>query len=112
MKHLVSVKNKTNKMKKKKYLHTQFVKFLLESESQAQKELDEIEKEIEDSDSDEVIIPVKKGNKLKEVEIDDEVDDDENDDEMDADKVIEKLIQQKNKYKQEYENILHGRKRK
>ena len=36
MKHLVSVKNKTNRMKKKKYLHTQFVKFLLESESQAQ----------------------------------------------------------------------------
>jgi molybdopterin-biosynthesis enzyme MoeA-like protein len=112
MKHLVSVKNKTNRMKKKKYLHTQFVKFLLESESQAQKELDEIEKEFDDSDSDEVIIPVKKGNKLKEVEIDDEVIDDEIDDEMDADKVIEKLILQKNKYKQEYENILRGRKRK
>jgi hypothetical protein len=101
-------------MKKKKYLHTQFVKFLLESESQSQKELDELEKEFDDSDNDEVIIPVKKGNKLKEVEVDDEVSDDEvsDDDEMDADEVIEKLIQQKNRYKREYENILHGRKRK
>jgi hypothetical protein len=100
-------------MKKKKYLHTQFVKFLLESESQAQKELDKLEKDYDESDDDEIIITSKKDKKSQE-EVDDldEVGDEEEVDEMDADKIIERLIQQKNRYKKEYENILLGRKRK
>ena len=103
-------------MKKKKYLHTQFVKFLIESERQAQIESDELEKENDDRENDELDIPFKKGIKMKEVDNSVEV---ENDDEMDADKVIENLIQQKNKLiqrqikdNQEYEDILHGRTRK
>jgi hypothetical protein len=100
-------------MKKKKYLHTQFVKFLLESESQAQKELDKLEKDYDESDDDEIIITSKKDKQSQEeIEDNDEVIDDEEVDEMDADKIIERLIQQKNRYKREYENILLGRKRK
>jgi hypothetical protein len=100
-------------MKKKKHLHTQFVRFLIESENklQAQKEIEEVQKNFEESDDDEVILPVKKDKKEKEI-IDDEVIDDEVIDDESADEVIERLIQQKNRYKKEYENILYGRKRK
>ncbi len=97
-------------MKKKKYLHTQFVKFLLESDRQAQIELDELEIENDEEMNDEEIVPDKKGYKIKEVENSVEVDED--DEEMNADKVIEKLIQQRNKVNQEYGDILHRRGRK
>jgi hypothetical protein len=100
-------------MKKKKYLHTQFVKFLLESDRQAQIELDELEIENDEEMNDEEIVPDKKGYKMKEVENSVEVDEvDEDDEEMNADKVIEKLIQHRNKVNQEYGDILHRRTRK
>jgi hypothetical protein len=110
--NLFLTKNKEFIMKKKKHLHTQFVRFLIESENklQAQEELEEVQKDFEESDDDEVILPSKKDKKVQEP-IDDENADEVIDDEN-ADEVIEKLIQQKNRYKREYENILYGRKRK
>jgi len=110
MKQLVSTKKKENGMKKKKYLHTQFVKFLNENERQAQIELDKLEIENDEEMNDEEIVPDKKGYKMKEVENSVEVDED--DEEMNADKVIEKLIQHRNKVNQEYGDILHRRTRK
>jgi len=82
-------------MKKKRYLQTNFVKFLIESERQSQKELeDEIQKEIQDED---------------EIQIEDEIQDE---DEFDSDKIIERLIQRRKKLSKEYDNIMQGRKRK
>lgn len=86
-------------MKRKRHLHTEFVKFLIESEGQAQKDKEKKEIEIEETEIDEVLPD------------DIERDEDEGDEDLDADKIIEKLIQRQNKYKKEYENILQGRKR-
>jgi hypothetical protein len=81
-------------MKKKQYLHTEFLKFLIESEVLKRKEKVGVEKD---------------KTELDEVLPDKEIEDD-TEDELDADKVIEKLIQRQNKYKKEYEDILYGRK--
>ena len=85
-------------MKRKRYLHTKFVKFLIESERQAQKEIqDEIEEdEVQELDADEV---------------QDEIEEDEVQ-ELDADEVIERLVQSHKKLKKEYDDIVYGRKRK
>ncbi len=71
-------------MKRKNYLQTKFIKFLIESENQAE--------------NDEIIDEVKP----------DEV---ENDD-LDADEIIEHLIQKQKNISQEYDDLLYGRKRK
>jgi uncharacterized membrane protein len=75
-------------MKRKKYLHTKFLKFLIESEKQAQKENDE-------NESDE--------QEIQDVEIQDETN---------ADEIIESLIQRQKNISKEFDDILHGRTRK
>lgn len=77
-------------MKRKEYIQTQFIKFLIDSEKQ-QKENDKIEE-------------------VKPDEV--ETDEVQNEDELDADEIIERLIQRKNNISQEYDDLLHGRKRK
>lgn len=78
-------------MKRKKYLHTNFLKFLIESERQAQKEVqDEIEED----------------------EVQSEIEDEDEVQELDADEIIERLVQSHKKLKKEYDDIVSGRKRK
>ena len=86
-------------MKRRKHLHTEFVKFLIESEGQAQKEMEKKEVEVNETEIDEVLPDEFEGNE------------DEEDDELNADKIVKKLIQNQKKYKKEYEDILQGRKR-
>ena len=81
-------------MKRKKYLHTNFLKFLIESERQAQKE---VQNEIEE---DEV------------QELEDEIEEEDEVQELDADEIIERLVQSHKKLKKEYDDIVSGRKRK
>ena len=68
-------------MKRQKYLQTKFLKFLIESEQQAQKETDE-----------------------------EENDDEIQDENIDADEVIESLYERLKKTSQEYDDIIYGRK--
>jgi hypothetical protein len=86
-------------MKKRKHLHTEFVKFLIESEGQGQREKEKKEIEIEETEIEEVLPDEIEGKE------------DEEEDELNADEIIEKLIQKQNKYKKQYEDILQGRKR-
>ncbi len=60
-------------MKRKRYLHTKFVKFLIESERQAQKEIqDENEEdEVQELDADEVIERLVQSHKKLKKEYDD-----------------------------------------
>jgi hypothetical protein len=75
--------------RRKNYLHTKFIKFLVESEKQKLREVETDEVE----DADEV-----------------ETDEVETDEVEDADEVIERLTQRlKNSYK-EFDDIIHGRK--
>jgi len=57
MKHFVSQENKIIEMKRKKYLQTKFIKFLIENEKQSENENDDIIDEVEndDLDADEII---------------------------------------------------------
>lgn len=73
-------------MKRKNYLQTKFIKFLIESENQAENENDEI---IEEVKPDEV----------------------ENDD-LGVDEIIEHLIQKQKNISKEYDDIISERKRK
>ena len=83
-------------MKRKKYLHTNFLKFLIESERQAQKEVqDEIEEDEVQPD-----------------EVQDEIEEEDEVQELDADEIIERLVQSHKKLKKEYDDIVSGRKRK
>ena len=76
-------------MKRKNYLHTKFLKFLIESEKQSQKENDEIDE----------VLPN-----------DIENDEDEIQNNMDADEVIERLVQKLKNSSKEYDDIIYGRK--
>jgi hypothetical protein len=82
--------------RRKNYLHTKFIQFLIESENQRLND----DKVIDDENDDEVI----------DDENDDEVIDDENDDS--ADEVIERLVNKLKNTSKEYDDIIYGRKRK
>lgn len=74
-------------MKKRKYIYTQFVKYLIESEKQ-KKENDEVEEvKPDDIETDEVF-----------------------QDDLDADEIIERLIQKLKNSSKEYDDIIYGRK--
>lgn len=81
-------------MRKKKYLHTNFLKFLVESERQQTQ--DEVQDEVQELDTDEV------QNETEEDEVQ----------ELDADEIIERLVQSHKKLKKEYDDIISGRERK
>jgi hypothetical protein len=86
--------------RRKNYLHTNFIKFLIESES---KDIDDEVKADEVIDDENIDDEVKA----------DEVIDDENiDDEVKADEVIERLLTKLKKVSDEYDDIVCGRKRK
>ena len=65
---------------KKNYLETNFIKFLIESEKEAQNEVDADEVDADEVDAD------------------------------DADEVIEKLLEKLKNTSKEYDDIIHGRK--
>jgi hypothetical protein len=75
-------------MKRKNYLHTKFLKFLIESEKESQKENDDIDK----------VLP------------DDIENDDDTENDLDADDVIERLYERIKKTSKEYDDIIYGRK--
>jgi pantothenate kinase len=85
-------------MRRRRNLHTRFIQFLMESEKS---NLNQFKDE---TDMEEV---EKIGDTME-----DEVDADDEKDEVDADEVIERLVQKLNKSKKEYDDIIHGRKRK
>jgi hypothetical protein len=85
-------------MKKKRYLQTNFLKFLIESERQVQKEKEKVEVE-----------------NPEKVEVEDEnpeMVEDETEENISADEIIENLIQKHKNISKEYDDILYGRKRK
>ena len=77
--------------RRKNYLHTKFIKFLVENEKQILKDTDEVDTDKVDTD-----------------EVDtNEV---ENDDDLDADEVIESLYEKIKRTSKEYDDIIYGRK--
>lgn len=77
-------------MKRKKYLHTKFLNFLIESEKQSQKENEESIDEVLPDDI--------------------ENEDDEIQNDMDADEVIESLVKRLKNTSKEFDDIIYGRK--
>lgn len=77
-------------MKRKKYLHTKFLNFLIESEKQSQKENEETIDEVLPDDI--------------------ENEDDEIQNDMDADEVIESLVKRLKNTSKEFDDIIYGRK--
>ena len=77
-------------MKRKKYLHTKFLNFLIESEKQSQKENEETIDEVLPDDI--------------------ETEEDEIQNDMDADEVIESLVQRLKNTSKEFDDIIYGRK--
>lgn len=77
-------------MKRKKYLHTKFLNFLIEREKQSQKENDETIDEVLPDDI--------------------ETEEDEIQNDMDADEVIESLVQRLKNTSKEFDDIIYGRK--
>jgi hypothetical protein len=81
--------------RRKNYLQTKFIQFLIENEN----------KKIEDEDIDDEI--------KADEDIDDEIKADEDiDDEVKADEVIERLLNKLKNVSNEYDDIVYGRKRK
>lgn len=77
-------------MKRKKYLHTKFLNFLIESEKQSHKENEESIDEVLPDDI--------------------ETEEDEIQNDMDADEVIESLVQRLKNTSKEFDDIIYGRK--